>query len=116
MSWCANNMKFIAKSIFTAAAILFSCAALSAQQPVVETTGLYGGTTMQVRVSGDYPGQPAILLAGRPTVATNNALLGLQLVSPLQVFRGQLDSSGLYEFSVSLPPRRPSSRAVLGRA
>jgi hypothetical protein len=97
-------MKFIAKPIFKAAAILFSCAALSAQQPVVETTGLYGGITMQVRVSGDYPGQPAILLAGRPTVATNNALLGLQLVSPIQVFRGQLDSRGLYEFSVSLPP------------
>jgi len=107
-------MKIIAKSIFTAASILFSCTVLSAQQPVVETTGLYGGTTMQVRVSGDYPGQPAILLAGRPTVATNNALLGLQLVSPLQVFRGQLDSSGLYEFSVSLPPVAwPGSRFAM---
>ncbi|MDE0586556.1 MAG: VCBS repeat-containing protein, partial [Planctomycetota bacterium] len=107
-------MKIIANSIFTAAVGLFLCAILSAQQPVVETTGLYGGATMQVRVSGDYPGKPAIVLAGRPTVATHNALLGLQLVSPIQVFRGQLNSSGLYEFSVSLPPVAwPGSRFAM---
>ena len=97
-------MKIIAKSTFTALVSLFTCTVLSAQQPVVETTGLYGGTTLEVRVSGNYPGNSAIIIAGTPTVLTHNALLGLQLVTPDRIFRGQLNGSGLYEFSVSLPP------------
>jgi hypothetical protein len=107
-------MKNTIKSTVTLLAGLFICAVLPAQQPVVETTGLYGGTNLEVRVTGDYPGESAIVLAGNPTVATHSALLGLQLVSPIRVFRGQLDSAGTYAFSVSLPSSAwPGSRFAL---
>jgi|GEM_PF-889679 hypothetical protein len=107
-------MKNITNTTVKALVGLFTCAMLSAQQPLIETTGLYGGTTLEVRVSGDYPGEQAIVLAGTPIVATHSAILGLQLVQPIRIFRGQLNSRGIYQFSVNLPPVAwPGSRFAM---
>lgn len=110
-----KNMKNSAKiAVITLIAGFTTAASLTAQQPLVETTGLYGGTTLNIRVSGDYPGQPAVVLAGTPTVATHSALLGLQLVNPARIFRGNLNLSGVYEISVNLPPVAwPGSRFAM---
>lgn len=97
-------MKFSPIIPFSLIALLGLSSNLYAQGPSVNTTGLYGGTSLEISIRGDHPNSSATLIVGRAGTIQNPLINGLQLVKVQKVYSGVLDVNGKWNFTVSLPP------------
>ena len=96
-------MKF-SLTIPSVVALITLSTTLYAQGPSINTTGLYGGTDLEIAIRGDHPNSAAMLIVGRAGVKQNPLINGLQLVKAQTFIAGTLDANGKWNFTVSLPP------------